>query len=100
MRQFCVLLALLLIMAAGCRRYGDVSTTTYEYAQALYGACSQQDAARLEKAEQFINDALAGGDISEAEHGYLMDIVELAQDEQWDEAAQDARQLMQEQAKS
>ncbi|MEZ5940495.1 MAG: hypothetical protein R3C18_03820 [Planctomycetaceae bacterium] len=100
MRLFCISLSLLLVVFAGCRKYGDVSTTTYEYAQALYGACSQQDASRLEKAEQFINDSLAGGDISEAEHGILMDIVKLAQDEQWEEATQNARQLMMEQAKS
>ena len=80
------------------RGYGTVSPDAYQVAQALYSSCLAKSEVRLEAVESTINDA---GDppleITAKEQRWLKAIVADAKAGNWQSAAADARQMMEDQ---
>ena len=80
------------------RGYGTVSPDAYQVAQALYSSCLAKSEVRLEAVESTINDA---GDppveITAKEQRWLKAIIADAKAGNWQSAAADARQMMEDQ---
>lgn len=85
--------SLLLVTTSGCG-YGEVHPQAYQYSKALYSICNRQDAARLDRIVSGVQRDLAGGQLSEQEAEWLMDIVNKAQHGDWKRASQAARRIM------
>ena len=81
-----------------CRGYGTVSPDAYRVAQALYSSCLAKSETRLEAVESTFNDS---GDhsleITVKEQRWLNEIIADAKSGDWQSAAADARQMMEEQ---
>jgi len=92
----CQLGLISVILLSGCS-YGEVSGNTYEYAKALYSICNRHDAEGLEKASLQIAAAKSEGEITEQEAKWLQDIIADARNEQWEDAMQECRQMMEDQ---
>lgn len=86
-------LAVVLMALAGCG-YPEVTPVTYEIAKALHTLVNQRDAANLEKARNFVDEAHAAGRITAAEHGYLTGFLISAESGDWDSAEQGIRRLL------
>ena len=80
------------------RGYGTVSPDAYQVARALYSSCLAKSEVRLEAVEWTINDA---GDppleITAKEQRWLKAIIADAKAGNWQSAAADARQMMEDQ---
>lgn len=74
--------------------YGEMSPTGYQYATALYSACNQKDRDKLDLLAEMIDQSKDQQKIGEAETEWLIAIIEQGKRRQWDEAAQEVRQLM------
>ena len=83
----------------GCGGYGEVGSTAYLHAKALYSICNRQDGERLEQYSASLNSAFEAGEISERELGWLEDIMAQAKAGDWQEATINARQLIKDQVK-
>ena len=80
------------------RGYGTVSPDAYQVAQALYSSCLAKSEVRLEAVESTINDA--GEQLLEItvkEQRWLKEIIADAKAGNWQSAAADARQMMEDQ---
>jgi anti-sigma factor ChrR (cupin superfamily) len=91
-----VLLSVVLLSFQGCG-YGEVSPATYQYSKALYCVCNRRSAADLDRIQAMIDQSLQDQEISAQESGWLTDIVNLARQQQWTQAAAEARQMMRDQ---
>ena len=89
-----VLVVIGLLMTVGCRKYGPVSDSTYEYASALYSICNLKDQQRLDAFRQKIEQA---DSIPGKEKDWILDIVGQAESGNWSEASARARTLLEEQ---
>jgi hypothetical protein len=91
-------LALLFIglVLGGCQRYGRVEPRTYEYAQALVAAASAKQEDRLAAVKAKVAD---DGELDERGRGYLLSIIAVAEQGNWEEAEAEARRLMSEQVR-
>ena len=78
------------------RGYGEVSRQTYEISMALYSACQSKSEDRLSKIEQLLDEA---GEIPENERRWVEAIISRARDDNWESAANNARQMMEDQVK-
>lgn len=87
------------VLAAGCGGYGEVSPKAYEFAKALYSACSRRDGAGLAKIERLVAEAESAGELTSREAGRLADIAEDARGGDWQEAAAAARRMMEDQVR-
>lgn len=94
-----VVAAILFFCVFGCRQYGDVSEHAYEHAEALFSACSRQDATQLTSVRQSLETARAEENMGEQEFHWLIAIVEQAEAGDWQTATTNARQLMLDQVK-
>jgi len=88
---------LLLICAAGCQSYGEVSPTAYEYAKALYSISNRQAEHKLDEVTEQINVSQQNGELPESEAEWLRDIVDNARQGEWKLANQASRQMMEDQ---
>jgi len=88
-----IIAAALLSQLAGCG-YPQVSPKTYELSKALYSVCNQKSAERLPIISELIQDSLADGSIGESEGKWLNDIIAIAQNGDWESAAQSARRIL------
>ncbi len=79
---------------SGCSRYDKVSPAAYEYSKALYSVCNCHDETRLSNLALHIDTAETESKLTGREADWLHDIVATAQAGEWQEATQDARQLM------
>ena len=80
------------------RGYGTVSPDAYRIAQALYSSCLAKSEARLEAVEAAFNDSSEQPlEITEKEQRWLMEIIADAKAGNWQSAAADARQMMEDQ---
>jgi hypothetical protein len=96
-REAGLLVVLLLGLGlAGCQRYGQVEPRTYEYAQALVAAASAQQEDRLAALKAKV---MEDRELDDRGRGYLLSIVAVAEQGQWDAAAIEARRLMKEQVR-
>ena len=78
------------------RGYGEVSRQTYEFSMALYSACQSRSDERLSKIEELLSEA----DVEELpanERRWLEAIIARAQNNHWEAAANNARQMMEDQ---
>lgn len=81
-------------LLTGCQRYGEISKDTYKFANALYSISNLQDEERL---KMFRDDLKRNTDVPANEKRWLMDIVELSENGQWEQANQQTRQMLDEQ---
>ena len=80
------------------RGYGTVSPDAYQVAQALYSSCLAKSEVRLEAVESTINDAGEQSlEITANEQRWLKKIIADAKAGNWQSAAADARQMMEDQ---
>lgn len=80
------------------RGYGTVSPDAYQVAQALYSSCLAKSEVRLEAVESTINDAGEQPlEITVKEQRWLKEIIADAKAGNWQSAAADARQMMEDQ---
>ena len=89
-----VSVCLLLLTLSACSQYGKVSDQTYGYAQSLYTICSARNSERLEALLQQIE---ADENLIEREKSFVKSIAVLAENGEWEQAAIQARRLMEEQ---
>lgn len=92
-RGFCLLLAGLLL---GCG-YGAVSERTYEVAQSLYNISNRRQADKLPQMRKLIEESLEQRLLSAREADWLNEIVEDANQGNWDVAERKSRRMMQDQ---
>ena len=93
----CVLVLLVALLTAGGCGYGEVSSTAYEYAKALYNISNRRLADRLDGVERQIAASRDAGDISAKEEEWLQDIVAAARRNEWSQAMKSSRQIMEDQ---
>lgn len=92
-------ISFVLLALVGCG-YGEVSPTTYGYAKALYTLSNTQAADRIDEVADKITAAVAAGEITQREGGWLNDICEQCRRGDWTAAQQAAKQIMRDQVKS
>ena len=91
--------ALILIFSTailGCGGYGEVSRKTYEFSMALYSACQSRSDERLSKIEELLSEANVE-ELPANERRWLEAIIARAQNNHWEAAANNARQMMEDQ---
>lgn len=93
------LLLLLVFLLMPRWKYGEVTELTYEISSALYSSCNRQDEARLPAIAAQIQSATEGNQLSTKEARWLQEILDLAQEGNWQKARQKARHLMQDQVR-
>ena len=80
------------------RGYGSVSPDAYQVAHALYSSCLAKSEVRLEALESTINDAAEQPlEITAKEQRWLKEIIADAKAGNWQSAAANARQMMEDQ---
>ena len=89
--------AVVTLTTTGCGGYGDLSPTAYKYATALYSIANRRASTALSSVEHQIESSGRNEEISKQEAQWLREIVLLAQDGDWDAAAREARQMMEDQ---
>jgi len=89
---------LLGVMAVGCG-YGEVSPQTYELAKAIYNVCNRQQTEKLPVVAGLIDSSLEEGKITEQEAGWLRDLIQQAEQGDWETATQKSRRMMEDQVK-
>lgn len=90
--------AIALLTLNGCG-YGPISSTGYEYAQALYSLSNRQSADRVDTVQAQIETAAESGELSAQEAEWLLDICEQCRDDDWESAQANARRMMVDQVK-
>lgn len=95
--SFGVFLLVEAVVVCGCGGAGSVGPRAYDLAQALNSACNLRNAARLEAIEAMIDDSLQQEEITAHEADCLSNIVDQAQDGEWQSAEQSARGILLEQ---
>ena len=74
--------------------YGKTTQLGYEFTQALYSACNQQDLERVRKIEMLINEYTDKQELPAKEKRWLDNIIRLAHEGQWKKAQRNARELL------
>ena len=82
----------------GCG-YPEVTPETYEIAKALHTLVNQRDAAGLEKARAYVDEAHSAGRITACEHGYPSGSLASPESGDWDSAEQGIRRLLTDQTR-
>ena len=85
------------LLLSGCG-YPEVSPKTYELSKALYSVCNQKSPERLDKVQALIQSSLNQEEITSREADWLNGIIKQAQAGEWDEALQESRRIMEDQA--
>ncbi|QDU41012.1 hypothetical protein Mal4_53770 [Maioricimonas rarisocia] len=98
MKRLWILATACLIGVSGCG-YPEVSPKTYELAKALYSACNRRSPEHLEKVDHLAEAARESGEITEKESQWIRNIVEQARSGEWEPAALESRQLMEDQVR-
>lgn len=89
-------ISFVLLAIVGCG-YGEVSPTTYGYAKALYTLSNTQAADRIDKVANKIAAAVAAGEVTQREAGWLNDICDQCRSGDWAGAQQAAKRMMRDQ---
>lgn len=76
------------------RPYGSTGEQAYAYATALFMACNQQDAAKLQQVSAMIESDTEQGRLSQQESKWLMEVIACGLDGDWETANRQVRQLM------
>ena len=72
-------------------RYGPISRSAYEVTIALESACGRRDAGRIDSIRRVL---CRHSEMTDAERGWLLEIVKRAESGDWTEARRAARDLM------
>ena len=91
---FVGMLLVVIAISAGCLGYGEIGETAYKHASALYSICNLKSEERLGAFKETLSDVQ---EISANEKKWLLDIVELAENGNWENANRLARQMLDEQ---
>ena len=91
-----IVIAGVCFLVQGCG-YGEVSSETYELSTALYSICNRKAESQLAPFEAMVDDALEREAISDREADWLRDIVTMAREEEWSDAASEVRQILMDQ---
>lgn len=86
----------LAISTAGCG-YPEVSPRAYEIAKALYAITNRRQTDKLDVVTNLVEESRGDGTISDAEAGWLMEIVEEGRAGEWKSANERSRALMEDQ---
>ena len=78
--------------------YGEVSPQTYQFSKALYSACQNKNEQHLAKVSELL-ESEEGTELPDEERQWLMNILKRAQAGDWEAAAKQARQMMEDQVK-
>jgi len=89
-----ILLLPVLLASNGCNDYPKVGFAAFELAKSLHTICDMQKKEQLAEFESVVKEQLAAGELSQHEEKVLMDIVSTAHQGDWNEAKQQARQLL------
>ena len=89
-------IAMTSLFCSGCG-YGKVSEKAYKYATALYSICSRKDEEHLTEFSKQLTQAKESNEISETEHQWLQQIVEDAENGDWENATRKCRRIMSDQ---
>lgn len=98
-------LLLLLLTVSGVsiwlagRGYGEVSENAYQFATATYGACLAKSPDRLSQLESMLDQPEFISGLTDQEIRWLKKMVSTARADNWQRAAELARQMMEDQAK-
>lgn len=87
---------LILLNCVGCG-YPEVSPKTYEISKTLYSVCSLKQEQNLTRVADVISQACDAQEVSASECAWLMDIVEQAQNGQWESATSEVRRILEDQ---
>lgn len=87
----------LIFSMPGCQQYGDVSPAAYELATALYSIANRADANRLPQVKQLVVENHQSGKLSATEQAWLLEIVDVAEQGDWEVAMKSARTMLDEQ---
>lgn len=85
-----------LFAGQGCS-YPEVSPKAYEISKALYSVCNLKRKDDLDKVSDAISAAVKTAELSKTESEWLTAIVEQARSGEWEEAADEARAILQDQ---
>ena len=88
---------MLLVLLVGCGGYPEVSPQALELAKAVDNLCNLQDASQIDQAREIVLNEHGAGAITEAEHSYLLNILDMAASGDWDAAQQESRRLLEDQ---
>ncbi|MCA9074684.1 MAG: hypothetical protein KDA93_06605 [Planctomycetaceae bacterium] len=80
----------------GCG-YPQVSPKSYELTKALYSACNRRNEEHLARVAEVLDSTKTAGDISDRESKWLHAIIDKARAGEWESAAREARQIMEDQ---
>lgn len=78
-------------------RYGPISKNAYQLATATYGACMAKSPDRIERVDALLNDESFIAGMSKKEIGWFRDILADANRQNWDDAAKQAKLMIEEQ---
>ncbi len=82
-----------LVWCGGCG-YPRVGPQTYQIAKALHTVFNLRDETSLPRAREFVNNAAARGEITERDHGLLMELMALAEAGEWHRAEREVLRLL------
>ena len=97
-RAMLIAASLAILATLGCAQYGPISRPAYDYATALYSVSNRKSADKLGGISLQIRKACEAGEISKDEAQWLDEIVQQAQEGEWETAATSSRTMMEEQA--
>ena len=75
-------------------RYDGMSRQSYDIAMALYAACNAEDLQRVSEIEAIVASDAEGRAIEDREADWFHDVIDLAKQGQWRDAARQARMML------
>ena len=93
-----LLVGLLLVNLNYDSGYGPVSSQSYQFSKAIYGACQNKNEGRLQKVCELM-EGPQGADLPAHERRWLEGMVAQANAGDWDLAAKNARRMMEDQVR-
>ncbi|TWT88833.1 hypothetical protein Mal64_23210 [Pseudobythopirellula maris] len=89
--------ALLLLAASGCGGYEGLSPAAYDGAKSLYNVCNRRAEDKLDAVESYLATESDAGRLAPHEARWLRGVVAKARAGDWEEAAAEARRMMEDQ---
>ncbi len=92
-RLLCGCLVGAVCLLSGCG-YPRVSDKTFELAKLLNTVCNLRNTHQLPKFRTLVDEAHQAGNITGSERDMLIEIADMASEQQWDRAESEARELL------
>jgi len=78
----------------GCGNYPEISPKAFELAKLLDNACDARQPAQLEKFREMVDQSHEAEEITDSEKSWLLKITTTAESGQWENAAEEVRQML------